>query len=789
RMVLATYGASTGFCVDPIEKKPLNHFLPGTAVLSFGTAGCNLGCQFCQNWDMSKSREVRRGSEVAEPETIAEAAVQLGCDSVAFTYNDPVVWAEYAIDTARACRRRGIKTVAVTAGYIAPAARAAFFELMDAANVDLKAFSEDFYAHLAYGHLQPVLDTLAWLKSDTDVWFEITNLIIPGANDALDEIGRMCDWILEHVGDEVPLHFTAFHPDFRLRDRPATPIETLLAAHELARSRGIKYVYVGNVVDPVHDSTYCPSCSALVIERSCHELGAVALRGGCCHRCQAEIAGRFQQRVGSWGRRRLPVRIAAYAPSAARAATPEPARGNAMEESKGAVPVTNRVDAVPPLLSEEQRSAVFRVACELVVAGIRNRPPALTDPTLSGAADLSIMGAFVTLKRRGHLRACCGTLGQPMKLLDALRNAAHRTATDDQRLPPISATELPHLQVDVSLLHGFRTLTQCGSDRAAEVVVGRHGLTIHRGQSGGLLLPSVPVEHGWDAESFLRHVCRKAGLPSTAWQDDAARLQTFEAVVLEGQIGREALGEEIRATVPRFTADELRRLAEHCQRNVVALCRGATPNYYVSGCGDATVQGVALTIESPSGDAMQYARLSMRPGVPLQATLYQLTELVAARVRAREWPGVAPDQLRASVAVLHDSALHGTVADPDLSGFDPSRRALVVTDRGRNAWVYDPAKSASALLDDAVRAALVLDPQVAGVFSLAADTSCRSFSVSNVPRAEPGPSARPPAVAGVFYPDRAEALREMTDGLLAGADDGGRDAWPAVMVPHAGLRF
>src|SRR5215469_3851657 len=227
-MVLSTYGRSTGFCIDPVEKKPLNHFYPGTSILSFGTAGCNLGCKFCQNWSISKSREIEQLSEQASPEAIAEAARRLGCRSVAFTYNDPVVWAEYAIDVASACRAAGVKTVAVTAGYISPAARRPFYEVMDAANVDLKGFTEQFYRHLTLSHLEPVLDTLVWLKRETDVWFEITNLVIPRANDSLDEIRQMCQWILDSLGPDVPLHFTAFHPDFRLQDRPPTPPETLL---------------------------------------------------------------------------------------------------------------------------------------------------------------------------------------------------------------------------------------------------------------------------------------------------------------------------------------------------------------------------------------------------------------------------------------------------------------------------------------------------------------------------------------------------------------------------------
>ena len=313
QMVLSTYGKSTGFCIDPIEKKPLNHFYPGTSVLSFGTAGCNLGCKFCQNWNISKSRQVEQLSEHASPETVAHAAFQLGCKSVAFTYNDPVIFAEYAIDTARACHDRGIKTVAVTAGYITPVARGPFYEQMDAANVDLKAFSEVFYHKLTLSHLAPVLDTLKWLRTETDVWFEITNLIIPQANDSEDELRRMCDWVLDNVGDDVPLHFSAFHPDFRMTDRPPTPHETLLLAYDIACQTGLKHVYVGNVSDAKHHSTYCPGCRQLLIQRDWYDLGTYHLQGNRCTFCDTVIAGRFENRPGTWGRQRMPVRIADYA--------------------------------------------------------------------------------------------------------------------------------------------------------------------------------------------------------------------------------------------------------------------------------------------------------------------------------------------------------------------------------------------------------------------------------------------------------------------------------------------
>lgn len=305
KMVLNTYGQSTGFCVDPIEKKPLNHFYPGTSVLSFGTAGCNLGCKFCQNWSISKSREVEILSGHATPLMIAEAARRLGCQSVAYTYNDPVIWAEYAIDTGIHCRERGVKNVAVTAGYICAEAREEFFAVMDAVNVDLKAFTELFYQRLTLSHLQPVLETLVWLKHESSVWLEITNLVIPEENDSSAEIREMCQWILANLGPDVPIHFSAFHPDFRLRNRPPTPPETLIRAYDIARDVGLRYVYTGNVFDVARQSTYCPGCNKLVIERRGYELAQYELVENRCAFCDAEIVGHFGKRPGEWGAQRM----------------------------------------------------------------------------------------------------------------------------------------------------------------------------------------------------------------------------------------------------------------------------------------------------------------------------------------------------------------------------------------------------------------------------------------------------------------------------------------------------
>jgi pyruvate formate lyase activating enzyme len=311
RMVLTTYGRSSGFCIDPIEKKPLNHFLPGTSVLSFGTAGCNLGCRFCQNWDISKAREWDKLADAASPEHIALAAARLGCRSVAFTYNDPVIFAEYAIDVAQACRERGIKAVAVTAGYITENALPEFYRHMDAANVDLKAFTDAFYHQLCFAQLDPVLDTLKYLRHETKVWFEATTLLIPGENDSDADLHRAAEWFMENLGPDVPWHFTAFHPDFKMLDKPHTPPTTLTRAREIARSKGLHYVYTGNVHDRQGGSTWCPGCGELLIERDWYELGEWNLEDSLCGSCGYEIAGVFEARRGDWGARRLPVRLGA----------------------------------------------------------------------------------------------------------------------------------------------------------------------------------------------------------------------------------------------------------------------------------------------------------------------------------------------------------------------------------------------------------------------------------------------------------------------------------------------
>ena len=311
RMALTTYGRSSGFCIDPIEKKPLNHFHPGSSVLSFGTAGCNLACQFCQNWDIAKAKDMDRLMDAASPPGIAGAAVAYGAPSVAFTYNDPVIFADYAIDTALACHARGIKTVAVTAGYIHPQPAREFFAVIDAANVDLKSFSDEFYVKRCGGHLRPVLDLLAYVRHATDCWLEITTLLIPGHNDSAGEIRALAKWVARELGVDVPLHFTAFHPASKMDDLPRTPTSTLTHARQLAMDAGLHYVYTGNVHDSEGGTTFCPVCAAALIERDGYTIRRYELPDdACCPHCQTLIAGHFGKFDQPFGARRIPVRLA-----------------------------------------------------------------------------------------------------------------------------------------------------------------------------------------------------------------------------------------------------------------------------------------------------------------------------------------------------------------------------------------------------------------------------------------------------------------------------------------------
>jgi len=310
QIVLTTYGRSSGFCIDPVEKKPLNHFYPGTSVLSFGTAGCNLACKFCQNWDISKSREMDTLADSASPESIALAAKNSNCRSIAFTYNDPVIFHEYAIDVAAACHENEIKTIAVSAGYVCPEPRAEFYQGIDAVNIDLKAFTEQFYHRITGSHLAAVMETLSYIKHETDVWLEITNLVIPDENDSDKELHQMTEWIVSELGADVPLHFSAFHPDWKMRNKPRTSLQTLKRARSIAIMNGLKYVYTGNVHDREGDTTFCYECGGELIVRDWYEIKEWSLdQAGKCPTCNSSCAGVFDSHHGNWGSKRVPIRL------------------------------------------------------------------------------------------------------------------------------------------------------------------------------------------------------------------------------------------------------------------------------------------------------------------------------------------------------------------------------------------------------------------------------------------------------------------------------------------------
>lgn len=783
-MILSTYGRSTGFCIDPIEKKPLNHFYPGTSVLSFGTAGCNLGCKFCQNWDISKSKEIERLSEEASPATIAAAAKELGCDSVAFTYNDPVVWAEYAIDAAKACRAAGIKTVAVTAGYITPAARGPFFEYMDAANVDLKAFSEDFYKHVTLSHLQPVLDTLRWLRHESDVWLEVTNLIIPDTNDTRDEVQRMCDWLLNELGPDVPIHFTAFHPDFRMRDRGNTRSETLLAAYDLAKSAGLNYPYVGNVHAGPQQSTYCPGCRKAVIERVGYDVRKFAIQNSRCAHCGTSIAGRFSNAPGTWGSRRQPVRISSYA-----VVEPQP--------EPPLLQITPTPEPTPPMNIASDATAsdpLLRYAAAVLQSCV-NRTPLGSVALPADLAKQTVLGTFVSAKRSGTLRGCCGSLGQLVPLQQSLAHSAERTATDDPRFPPISPSELPFLDIEVWVLANLQPMTAQGEARRDAVVIGKHGLQIARGNAKGLLLPGVAVEHEFGPEEFLRQVCRKAGLPPTAWKDPETQLWTFEGTSHRAPLDKlAATSAEPQAA---FSAADLPPLANFFRDNVIAVATGATPNYFAHGARDGNVSGLIAKLVTNDGQTIgQSCRLNLRDSVPLQSSLFQIAQQLGEQIGNQRLSAESLRNCRCELTILTDIAMHGTTQDQDVRGINPSQRALILVQRQRTVVAFDreypipfdQEAAACNLMEEAQQAGNIDKDEPAAIFSAAAVLNATRALWAQFPQATAGAEVRPAAQAGRFYPADPRELAALVDRCLSGPEVARRKV-PAVMAPHAGLVY
>ncbi|NNE90565.1 MAG: AmmeMemoRadiSam system radical SAM enzyme [Verrucomicrobiales bacterium] len=759
-MRLTTYGRSTGFCIDPIEKKPLNHFLPGTPVLSFGTAGCNLGCKFCQNWDISKSREIEILSAEASPEGIAAAAKSHGCRSIAFTYNDPVIWAEYAIDAARAAHAESIKTVAVTAGYITPEARPDFFEHIDAANVDLKAFTDLFYRKLAFARLDPILETLVWLKNESDTWFELTNLIIPGENDSPDEFHKMCDWVLENLGDEVPVHFTAFHPDFKMRDKPPTPHESLIEARQIALDRGIKFPYVGNVLDRERQSTYCPGCGELIIERDHYAMGTYQIADSRCAHCSKKIAGVFEGDRGDWGRKRLPISIPSMA-------------------------VKKNDDPDAPAFTEAEGHALTDFARAAVEAAVTGGPKPELNP---GLAATPCVGVFVSLKRGHQLRACIGNLNENelAPLGGMIDRAAAGAAVNDRRFPRIHPLELPLLVVEVSVMHDLQIIEGKGDARAEPIQVGAHGLIISHSQGRGLLLPQVASERDWDAKTFLNQVCLKAGLPQGFWKKPAATLKTFRGEIFEADppggkdLQLELLADQSRSTLIDVVLSGFEKQTREFQVATELIRPQPTPTGILLECEDGT-NSLSMSQGGSLIDLVKQGTRNLLNDHPDCAPLSRLVLLTHPIT-------LSPDDPPKRFGSVVRSPILGRLGDRTsflLDGQNTIQSTFQNLGIQPSDWAGTGAELTTFhLFEIPASAASKTNDQGA------IDEPTLSDQTPETARAGGDGGIREPAVAGKFYPGSSDQMqRELDSFFFQVAPETRLKECRGIMLPHAGWKF
>jgi AmmeMemoRadiSam system protein B/AmmeMemoRadiSam system protein A len=504
------------------------------------------------------------------------------------------------------------------------------------------------------------------------------------------------------------------------------------------------------------------------------------LEGNRCRYCGTTIAGHFDQRPGNWGGKRLPVRISAYA-----APKTLETEDNATMATSPPDPQAKPAPPARPQLTRDDEDLVLRVAARRVVAAVKNQPAERLEDALGELGRQPVLGAFVSLKRGGQLRSCCGFLGQSVPLREALEHAAVRAAKDDPRFPPISPTELDYLDIEVWLLWGMEPVAAKGADRANAITIGKHGLQIARGANRGLLLPGVATEHKMNAEEFLRAVCRKAGLPPEAWKDDDTVLMTFEGYAIRGQLGALVAGAgEAACTAGPSTAD-VTRLADFCRQNIVALVGGATPNYYLPGEFDGSVSGVALTVSLPSrGEAITSSQIALHPDLPLQSSLFELTKAVAAALQAARVNRRGLEAIRVGVSVFWDPAMHGLLAEPELQGIDPKRRALMVVEQGRWALVFDPDLTPAELVARAAENVRLADRSRGSVYSMEFVSTEPRLATSNVPKPVSGPAVRPPAVAGRFYPGDPLSMEQALDEMLPAQRR--PEPWAGALVPHAG---
>ena len=791
------FGYVAGLQCDPVEKKPFFHVYPGSDALTFGMMGCDLHCSYCQNWISSQAL---RDADAVTPVRRASAAELIGLARregarlVVSSYNEPLITAEWAVEVFRAAGAAGLACAFVSNGNATPEALDYLRPWIVAYKVDLKSFDDRHYRTLGCT-LGSVTSTIRMVH-ERGLWLEVVTLVIPGFNDGSDELRRAADF-LASVSPDVPWHLTAFHKDYKMTGPEPTSAEALARAAEIGTAAGLRFVYAGNLpgrVGPWED-TRCPGCRATLIRRTgylvrSYEVGP----DGCCPHCRTRLPGVWPVRaeevrtgndLDSY-RSRLPRQVDTNRPGSF--ALPVLQVGSPSPE--GPPPMSNAPSAAaapsafaPFHLTDRQRDDLLAAVTAMLRDATAWRPAVCLPLPW---ADRAVGGAYVSLKRGGHLRSCCGLLSQSVSLRAALEHAVVHTAREDVRFPPLSPTELPHLDLEVWLLHPPRPVVARGEGRAAAVTVGRHGVQVVRGQSQALFLPGVAVENGWDARKTLDRVCLKAQLPPTAWREDDTALFTFEGESFATRLQVEGWTptlEHLGLGSPRNLAPYL----EFCRQELTAHLTGATPSGYLWEAADGRVNGVLLLLHRPSAGTLTSSQVSLRPGVPLQATLSALIQAAAQQLAGEGIRREALASLEVALVLLHDPALHGSVANPHLAGCSPNRAVLVV-ERNKSALLLDPGRSPEDLLAEGARQACVRDPNNAAVFSLAALSSATRVSVLTVPRASVGPADRPPAVAGAFYEADAAALGQTVDALLGGTGTGGED-WPAAMVPHAALRY
>jgi len=807
------FGYVAGLQSDPVEKKPFFHVYPGSDALTFGMMGCDLHCSYCQNWITSQA--LRDADAVAPirpvtPGQLVEVARREGSRLVVSSYNEPLITAEWAVAVFREAKAAGLACAFVSNGNATPEVLDFLRPWIVSYKIDLKSFNDRNYRKLG-GTLENITRSVRMVH-ERGIWLEVVTLVVPGFNDGKEELRDIARF-LASVSPDIPWHVTAFHQDYRMTDPDPTSTETLIRAAETGAEEGLRFIYAGNLPGRVGtwENTRCPSCGTTVIERFGYLIRGYHLdANGCCPKCRTQLPGVWPGTAGEVRtgndmiafRNRLP-RPVQLASERRESPAGREAQADPRQDRRSGLPIIERpqahggVQTMPTAettalvsgelnLTEEQKQQILTATAGMLHGLVFGDPPVFP-AELSDVRDLVLSGAFVSLKRGKHLRACCGLIGQPIPLGQAIERAADRAIWEDERFPVVSPSELEHLQMEIWLLFNPQRVDARGEERANAITIGRHGIKVINGQSSGLFLPSVAVENEWDTHRFLNQVCVKAGLPPTAWKDDATALFTFEGEALRTDLAGPAGPKPMPRLAGPCRLDDVATFVDLCRANLLSLMIGATPRYF-AGAPDGTATGIVLTLHQPNrGEVRSFSRISLRPGLPVQSTLFSLVQSAAQYLVSQGTPPEAINLVQIGLVFMHDPITHGTVGDPQLGGFDARHRAFLVLERNKAGLMYDPQQATAKLLEDAAKQARVAQAKAAGLFSLDVVTNASRVSFSTVPSPVRGPAVRPAAVAGTFYEADPEALARTVDELLAGAAS--PEAWSAAMVPHAGLRF